>query len=40
MRQHCEAEVRGEGEEFKEAPGSIWDPASGDITKGLVEDCM
>ena len=29
--------VRGEGEEFRGAPGSAWDPNSGNVTKGLVE---
>ena len=29
--------VRGEGEEFREAPGSTRNPDSGDVTKGLVE---
>ena len=29
--------VRDEEEEFREAPGSAWDPDSGNVTKGLVE---
>ena len=29
--------VRGEGEEFRKAPGSAWDPDSRNVTKGLVE---
>ena len=29
--------VRGEGKEFKGAPGSAWDLDSGNVTKGLVE---
>ena len=29
--------IRGEGEEFREAPGSAWDLDSGNVTKGLVE---
>ena len=29
--------IRDEGEEFREAPGSTWDPDPGDVTKGLVE---
>ena len=37
MRWHCEAGVRDEGEEFREVPGSTWDPDFGSVTKGLVE---
>ena len=29
--------VRGEGEDFREAPRSAWDLDSGNVTKGLVE---
>ena len=29
--------VRGEGEEFRVAPISTWDPDSRDVIKGLVE---
>ena len=29
--------VRGEREEFREAPGSTWDPNSRNVSKRLVE---
>ena len=29
--------VRGEGEEYREAPKSAWDLDSGNVIKGLVE---